>query len=452
MYEDGERIEDPLMEKQSGKSQTLEPPVLEGTAKRTVFTALICFGFFNVYAMRVNLSEAVLPMQLQYGWSDAEEGYVLSSFFWGYLCGQVIGALLAQKYGGKIVLGCGIFVTSALTLIIPLVSHNIYLLYAVRAIMGLGESVTYPAANVLYTKWAPAKERTFIVTMGSAGAYLGTAFAFPIAGFLIGAGEKKDAHTNMPTPSPHLHPTTSPTTAPTILMYSESWPMVFYVFGALGLVSRHASSSMRLNPPFSIHTTLALPWLTVATLCPWILSTSYIRWIPSQVWCMLWFWLASSSPAQHPTITDEEREYIEATVNEDADETCDKVTVTKSENPPIFQVQHSLHHTSCTILIHQTPNTKHLAPLPSFVRIISYHLYADVDPPLGVGTLLQPLHHQLGQLHAAHLPAQVSERGDPDRCPLPSPGVEVRHEEGSGSSSDSLHRHVRVAVIPYIAM
>jgi ACS family sodium-dependent inorganic phosphate cotransporter len=121
--------------------------------------------------MRVNLSEAVLPMQLQYDWSESQVGYVLSSFFWGYLCGQVIGALLAQKYGGKIVLGVGIFITSALTLIIPLVAHNLTLLYIVRAVMGLGESVTYPAANVLYTKWAPSKERTFIVTMGSAGGW-----------------------------------------------------------------------------------------------------------------------------------------------------------------------------------------------------------------------------------------------------------------------------------------
>jgi hypothetical protein len=46
-YEDGEHIEDPLMTKNL-ENGSREPPVLEGTAKRTIFTALICFGFFNV--------------------------------------------------------------------------------------------------------------------------------------------------------------------------------------------------------------------------------------------------------------------------------------------------------------------------------------------------------------------------------------------------------------------
>ena len=105
---------------------------------------------------------------------------------------QVIGAIAAEKFGGKIILGGGIFVTSGLTLLLPFCAHSLPLLYAVRALMGLGESVTYPAANVLYTKWAPAPERTLIVTLGSAGAYLGTAFAFPIAGFLIGPSSKEE--------------------------------------------------------------------------------------------------------------------------------------------------------------------------------------------------------------------------------------------------------------------
>lgn len=160
--------------------------------------------------VRVNLSEAVEPMQNHFGWSNSQQGYVLSSFFWGYLCGQVLGAMAAEKYGGKIVLGGGIFITSGLTLLLPFCAHSLPLLYVVRALMGLGESVTYPAANVLYTKWAPAQERTFIVTLGSAGAYLGTAFAFPIAGFLIGPSTKEEP--------------------------SKTWPSVFYFFGALGLL------------------------------------------------------------------------------------------------------------------------------------------------------------------------------------------------------------------------
>jgi sugar phosphate permease len=70
---------------------------------------LMCFGFFNVYAMRINLSEAVDPMSKHYKWNDAQEGYVLSSFFWGYVCGQVPGGLLADKYVSKMRLYIALF-------------------------------------------------------------------------------------------------------------------------------------------------------------------------------------------------------------------------------------------------------------------------------------------------------------------------------------------------------
>jgi hypothetical protein len=43
-------------------------------------------------------------MQRRYGWSEATKGLVLSSFFWGYVPGQVPGGLAAQRFGGARVL------------------------------------------------------------------------------------------------------------------------------------------------------------------------------------------------------------------------------------------------------------------------------------------------------------------------------------------------------------
>ena len=54
---------------------------------------------------QVNISIAVVEMKTSFGWSMATQAIVLSSFFWGYICSQVVGALLAQRYGGKAVLG-----------------------------------------------------------------------------------------------------------------------------------------------------------------------------------------------------------------------------------------------------------------------------------------------------------------------------------------------------------
>ena len=68
-----------------------------------------------------------------------------------------------------------------LTLAIPLCASSLDALYLLRALMGAGEAVTYPAANVLYTQWMPSAERAGLVAFSNAGSYLGTALAFPTA-------------------------------------------------------------------------------------------------------------------------------------------------------------------------------------------------------------------------------------------------------------------------------
>lgn len=73
------------------------------------------FGFFNVYALRVNLSVAIIAMTevrtvtlengttietQDFNWSSTQQGIILSSFFYGYILTQFAGGLLANKLGG----------------------------------------------------------------------------------------------------------------------------------------------------------------------------------------------------------------------------------------------------------------------------------------------------------------------------------------------------------------
>ena len=65
-------------------------------------------GFALVYMMRANLSVAVLDMESQFRWAkypSDPKGIVLSTFFIGYIFGQVPGGLLATNFGGKHILG-----------------------------------------------------------------------------------------------------------------------------------------------------------------------------------------------------------------------------------------------------------------------------------------------------------------------------------------------------------
>lgn len=62
------------------------------------------FALFIAYLDRVNISVAAIAMQETLGWSETEKGFVLSSFFIGYMAAQILGGVLADKYGGKRVL------------------------------------------------------------------------------------------------------------------------------------------------------------------------------------------------------------------------------------------------------------------------------------------------------------------------------------------------------------
>lgn len=74
--------------------------------KRYLIVILAFFGLFNVYALRINLSVAIIPMAEHFGWDSKENGVVLSSFYYGYLVTQILGGVWAKKIGGNVVCTC----------------------------------------------------------------------------------------------------------------------------------------------------------------------------------------------------------------------------------------------------------------------------------------------------------------------------------------------------------
>jgi len=76
----------------------------------------------------------------EFSWSLAEQGFILGSFFWGYLLMGIPGGLLAQKYGGKWVISVGLLLTAILTLLIPLSARaGLVWIITVRALQGMAE-------------------------------------------------------------------------------------------------------------------------------------------------------------------------------------------------------------------------------------------------------------------------------------------------------------------------
>ncbi|KAG8180927.1 hypothetical protein JTE90_013933 [Oedothorax gibbosus] len=237
--------------------------------KRYIFRLLGFLGFVNVYAMRVNLSVALVAMVYtppkpdgfdregtcanllpydpghhgadndtyptmasnQFNWDSKEQSDILGAFFYGYVITQIPGGILAEKYGAKWFYCGGILVTSVFTLLTPWAAEwGFWPLFVARFIEGLGEGVTYPAVNVLIGKWSPEMERSRTSAVIFSGSAIGTVVSMALSG---------------------------------ILSATYGWEWVFYLFGFVGVV-----------------------------------------------WCVPWLLLVHESPETHPTISDREKAHI----------------------------------------------------------------------------------------------------------------------------------------------
>ncbi|XP_071356297.1 sialin isoform X1 [Trachinotus anak] len=188
---------------------------------RLNLAVLMLFGFSVVYGLRVNLSVAMVAMvnttdpqpaqnstfihacplppgtentsktflqpegTPQYAWNSETQGWLLGAFFFGYLTTQIPGGYLAGHYGGRLFLGLGVLGTAALTLLTPLAAQfGSRWLFALRALEGFGEGVTFPAMMAMWARWAPPMERSRLMTLSGSGASFGTFLALPLTGFI----------------------------------------------------------------------------------------------------------------------------------------------------------------------------------------------------------------------------------------------------------------------------
>ena len=165
---------------------------------------LISAASFISYIDRTNISVGAIAMQAQFGWSETQKGYVLSAFFIGYIILMLGCGALANRYGGRIVLGTAVIWWSVFTALTPPAAFiSLPALIATRVALGLGEAAVFPASINMIGRWVPSIARTRAVTLLTSAIYLGTVFALPLTGWMI---------------------------------RRFGWPMPFYLFGLTGFV------------------------------------------------------------------------------------------------------------------------------------------------------------------------------------------------------------------------
>src|SRR5215510_3554138 len=94
-----------------------------------------------LYIDRVNISVVAPILMAEFGWDPAMTGTILSAFFVGYLLTQLPGGWIADRFGGKGIIGFAVVWWSFATLLTPF-AYAVPLMIAVRVGLGIGEGVS----------------------------------------------------------------------------------------------------------------------------------------------------------------------------------------------------------------------------------------------------------------------------------------------------------------------
>lgn len=244
------------------------PPA--GLGKRHLLACFLFMGTFIVYVLRVILSVAIQPMSKEFGWDNPTRGLVLSSFFIGCACQTfrlraARAALTPPRC--SIVPSLGLHEGSAdAVLQIP---GGWWASNRGKMVFGLG--VLAPALITAATPFVAHSLPLMVTARILTG--LGEGVTYPAIHALMGRWAPHAERARMVS-----------------FVWAGAYTGTMCAFPAAGLVIRTPSLGVMSG------------WRGVF----------YLSGILGAAWWLGWMYVVSSTPEQHPTISDEEREYIKA--------------------------------------------------------------------------------------------------------------------------------------------
>jgi len=146
---------------------------------------LLALSAFINFVDRGNLSIAAPMLRDELGFSLAQLGILLSSFFWTYASFQLVSGWLVDRFEASWVIAGGFFLWSAATAATGFV-HTFMLLFLLRLLLGMGESVAYPSYSSILARHYPESQRGFANSVIITGFYAGPAFGLFLGGILMG--------------------------------------------------------------------------------------------------------------------------------------------------------------------------------------------------------------------------------------------------------------------------
>lgn len=174
----------------------------ESTKKMLLVSVLCGLGYMMYSVDRMVMSTSVGLIAHEFGFSQATNGVLLSSFFYGFIAFLFVGGMLSDRLSGKSVVVAGIALFSVFTAATS-IATGLTTMLIYRVMTGIGEGIFWPAASLEVSNVTTEKQRATIMSLYWTG--------YPIGGFLgtwLGA---------------NFGP-------------AYGWRMVFYIACALGLI------------------------------------------------------------------------------------------------------------------------------------------------------------------------------------------------------------------------
>lgn len=148
-------------------------------------TALLVVSIGVNYIDRGALSVASPFLIAELHLTKTQLGTLFSAFFWTYAGFQLVAGWLVDRYDVRWVLGVGFLVWSAATLLTGF-AGSFAALFALRLLLGMGESVAYPSYSRIIAGSFLERHRGTANALIDAGSKCGPGFGVLIGGLVVG--------------------------------------------------------------------------------------------------------------------------------------------------------------------------------------------------------------------------------------------------------------------------
>lgn len=153
------------------------------SANITILVLLVLAVGIN-YIDRGTLSVSKSNISAEFKLDSTQMGFLFSAFFWSYALFQLVAGWLVDRYDVKWVYAIGFLVWSLSTAAMGFFSGFV-VFFGLRLLLGIGESVAYPATSRILAANYPEDQRGFANALIDAGSKIGPALSMLFGGLFV---------------------------------------------------------------------------------------------------------------------------------------------------------------------------------------------------------------------------------------------------------------------------